>query len=483
MIAITVKFLTGAYHATPWGSDVNEGVPEWPPSVWRLLRAIISSWKNTLRKLSDDDILPIIKKLSSQLPEYFLPDASVSHTRHYVPANGRKLIMNTFVVVGKHPLYIIWSNVDLTEREALLLQKILQNIHYFGRAESWSSTTISDKPPEANCVPWEGQEIATGADLVRVLAPKRDIVFTDTRSQSRGSDLKSITITTNELQDRNHIDPPGGRWVQYVLPPNCFVTTPAGSTGTPLINDITVFRYAIVGTVRPSIRDTLRVGDIARSACMSQYGQRTSGGTTPVFSGKDDNGNPLTNHQHAFYLPTYESQNREVDHLTIMSKKPFTKHECDVLFSLDRLYSYNMPPVNLVFLGCGTHADFSDVPMMRKSKSWVSTTPVTLTRHVKYRGRGKHKHVVDSPEDQIRNELRLRYSDQYAPKKVSLNVTSPIHGTSVRPYEFYRLRNHGSVNKGHTYAVSLEFDKQVAGPITLGYAAHFGLGMLVPRRD
>ena len=41
-ITIKLTFPGGRYHATPWGRHVNEGVPEWPPSPWRLLRA---SWR------------------------------------------------------------------------------------------------------------------------------------------------------------------------------------------------------------------------------------------------------------------------------------------------------------------------------------------------------------------------------------------------------------------------------------------------------
>ena len=44
MIAISLHFLTGRFHATPWGHHVNEGVAEWPPSPWRLLRALMATF-------------------------------------------------------------------------------------------------------------------------------------------------------------------------------------------------------------------------------------------------------------------------------------------------------------------------------------------------------------------------------------------------------------------------------------------------------
>jgi hypothetical protein len=45
VVVIELRFLTGRFHATPWGRNVNEGVPEWPPSPYRLLRALYDAWK------------------------------------------------------------------------------------------------------------------------------------------------------------------------------------------------------------------------------------------------------------------------------------------------------------------------------------------------------------------------------------------------------------------------------------------------------
>ena len=42
MPTLSIRFPAGRYHATPWGHHVNEGLIEWPPSPWRLLRALLS---------------------------------------------------------------------------------------------------------------------------------------------------------------------------------------------------------------------------------------------------------------------------------------------------------------------------------------------------------------------------------------------------------------------------------------------------------
>ena len=50
MIALSVRFIAGRYHATPWGHHVNEGLIEWPPSPWRILRALLASCKRACRE-------------------------------------------------------------------------------------------------------------------------------------------------------------------------------------------------------------------------------------------------------------------------------------------------------------------------------------------------------------------------------------------------------------------------------------------------
>ena len=41
---LAIRFPLGRYHANPWDRAVNEGATEWPPSPWRLLRALVATW-------------------------------------------------------------------------------------------------------------------------------------------------------------------------------------------------------------------------------------------------------------------------------------------------------------------------------------------------------------------------------------------------------------------------------------------------------
>ncbi len=76
MIGISVSFPSGRFHATPWGRHVNEGAPEWPPSPWRFLRALVATWKRKLDdQLSQADVELLLRALIAP-PQLLLPPAT-----------------------------------------------------------------------------------------------------------------------------------------------------------------------------------------------------------------------------------------------------------------------------------------------------------------------------------------------------------------------------------------------------------------------
>src|SRR5205814_7105424 len=104
MLAIAIRFPAGGrFHATAWGSHANEGVPEWPPSPWRLLRALIATarWKSGAATSADPPRLrPLIAAMAAAPPpRYELPKAAAAHTRHYLPLgdDSTTKVFDTFV--------------------------------------------------------------------------------------------------------------------------------------------------------------------------------------------------------------------------------------------------------------------------------------------------------------------------------------------------------------------------------------------------
>src|SRR6185369_130127 len=105
MLAIAITFPAGRYHATPWGRHVNEALPEWPPSPWRLLRALVAVWKRKLPHLPREAVEDVIGELARTNPAFCLPPATLGHTRHYMPLNStdeskRTKVFDAFVSVA-----------------------------------------------------------------------------------------------------------------------------------------------------------------------------------------------------------------------------------------------------------------------------------------------------------------------------------------------------------------------------------------------
>src|SRR5947209_2960160 len=103
-LSVALSFPAGRFHATPWGHHVNEGRTEWPPSPWRLLRALVAVWKRKLPgvPLVEENIEGLLTALASQPPTFHLPLATLGHTRHYMPlgstnANERTKVFDAFV--------------------------------------------------------------------------------------------------------------------------------------------------------------------------------------------------------------------------------------------------------------------------------------------------------------------------------------------------------------------------------------------------
>ena len=172
-VTLAFHFPAGRYHATPWGHHVNEGVIEWPPSPWRLLRALVSVGYTS--GLWNGERLPpvacrLIEKLATELPRYRLPSAAGAHSRHYMPTavldKGREkttLVFDTWGRIGDQELTVTWD-VDFNEEELVMFANLVERLGYLGRSESWVAGRVvpqGDATPESNCYP-EQQEVSPG---------------------------------------------------------------------------------------------------------------------------------------------------------------------------------------------------------------------------------------------------------------------------------------------------------------------------------
>lgn len=202
-LTISIRFLTGRAHLHPWQTHHSEGRVDWPPSPWRLLRAIVAVAGRGLTTLplpdyivdpgnlprrtrsnpqpvwpptgyvplpddwsqAESDEVPIsrLARLLSELsssPSIWLPKTSGGHTRQYFPLGSPdakqwieksgSAVFDTFAVIRKdQPLLFHWPDLALDAQSLADLKLILGRMTYFGRAESWCQAGVhADATPE-----------------------------------------------------------------------------------------------------------------------------------------------------------------------------------------------------------------------------------------------------------------------------------------------------------------------------------------------
>jgi len=164
--------------------------------------------------------------------------------------------------------------------------------------------------------------------------------------------------------------------------------------------------------------------------------------------------------------------------LTVYAPRGFAVGDVGALGALSVIYRRgNRPDVRLLLTGLGTAADFAEVPLFTESKCWRSVTPFSLPRFAT-RGAGKPARPRDLPEAQLRRELRVRGLPE--PVRIErLEGYAAGERPLVRWLEFQARRFKGESGNGLA-GFELEFAEEVAGPLALGFACHFGLGLFVP---
>lgn len=493
MLALSITFPAGRYHATPWDRHVNEGAVAWPPEPWRLLRGLIATWHHKVKhtgKHSESTLLGLIESLAQEPPEYGLPAASHSHTRHYMPqfaAGKTSLILDAFAAVGRDdPLTIVWRTLELPSDQRDLLDDLLAVIGYLGRAESWVEARRTTEAPEANCKPGTvSLDAATGelrGEAVTLYASLRSEEYEKVRQRFLldkkavkrlgktlpDNLLDALSVDTADLREQGWNQPPAARKVSYLrrvdaLKPVLVIR----KTSAPVA---TTASFILVGKPLPRVEDSLRIGELMRVAVMSQakrvFGE---GNIPPVFSGHDmPEGN---RHRHAFYLPWDRNGDGRLDRILLHVPGGMDAKQQRVLEKLNRIWSRDGAEWRLALEGIGG-IEAGGV-LTQTGATWESVTPYLHPWHVKKRF---------TVEDQIYRECRERG----LPEPVSMETVDEIdvgRNRKRHPIHFHRFRSRRGFAQPDRLGSfwRLTFPAPVQGPLALGFACHFGLGLFVPR--
>lgn len=490
MVAIELRFLTERFHATPWGRNVNEGVPEWPPSPYRLLRALYDVWKRKRPDWPESRMRPILQALGKEPPHFVLPPATAAHTRAFLSENkpdvtARQKVFDPFVVLSpKDAVVVGWPAVSIPPDAASDLGELLRLMNYLGRSESWVQARLL---PHADGVRWNCAPAQAGADpemfeRVRVACP----VAPDTYNQSpyevpmkgkRGRRqpldwLDALSWSTKALLKARLSEPPALRYITYLRPARCLEPPPVlrEHGREPLI---TAVLYTLEGKVRPPVTAALEVAERVRRKLMGIH-KRIVGNPTrvsPKLSGKDAEGRPLSGHRHTFVLPLDKDRDGWLDHLLVTCKEPFDRDERRALDGLESIWQTRGRP------------DLRCIPIFwgEPERIWPRTivvrsmTPFVPPRHYR-KGRGEFAQW-------LAGEVHREAANQGLPPlaRVTPMRSLRVGGREIRWIEFRRNRKDDPPRLG--YGFELEFTQPPMGPVTLGYGCHYGLGLFVPAED
>jgi CRISPR-associated protein Csb2 len=402
-------------------------------------------------------------------PAFYLPPAMMAHTRHYDVANQSAKFFDTFVALNPADAVVcVWQEAELVGEDRDALVTLLASLGTFGRAESWCEADLLDPDalPALNSMPLEERQSLAGLEPVRVMMP--DAENTDT--------LETLLIETSTMRRQKHLDLPGARWVTYTRSADALTirhVAPTRRTHPPRI--MTVARYALDASVLPLAQNALPFTEQIRRALIRS---RVNTSHSMALIGKTADGTPLEGHVHAHYLVTDEDGDGRLDHITIYAPCGFDPDDVQALGRLTCIFqSGNRSEVRTVLIGLGQREQFEQVPIFAASRMWRSVTPFSLPRFAS-RGDGKSPRPRDLPEAQLCRELRVRH----LPEPVSIQRTTgyEIYGRPVvRWLEFHTRRFKGEQGYGLA-GFTIEFAEEVGGPITLGFACHFGLGLFIP---
>jgi CRISPR-associated protein Csb2 len=512
MIAIKITFPAGRWHATAWGTHVNEGVPEWPPCPWRLLRALLAAWFWKDRR--DEAVLrSLLEKLASVAPDYLLPEAAAAHTRHYMPGgDGKKTkIFDTFVHVSEgQALWVRWD-VELGATEQTLLARLLASLSYLGRAESLVDAALvsAGELPLRRVSDWtRPAEISTSEDgeAIRLLAPQEPDAYSawatsqnEPASKGKKPKGKKKAATLPEtLHDALQLDtadwkkdgwnlPPGSRWLDYIRPRDAFKIAPVSRPRTTRRTSLpTVARFALTAKVPPGITQSLSLAERFHQSLCKQL----DGIASPALTGVDASGQPLTGNAHAYFLHECDHHGY-VTHVTVHAPLGFSPDDSRALSRMRKVWSIEGKgaEIDVILLATGQGADFNPAsPYFRPSRVWRSLTPFVPVRHSKATRTGVAKLdpitklQIGSPEHDCLRLLSLVAPDVGPVRVQNLGARLAVGLRSIPALDFQRQRRNGGGTRGdhRGCALELEFESPTALPFALGYAAHFGLGLFAP---
>ncbi len=398
---IEVELLSGRYHAHVWGeSQFGMAGPEWPPSPWRLLRALAAAWFGARPAPSaEQDRDELLEALGcSGPPELWLPKTSLHELRYYQPvwreASYRPVLHHDHFSVPEGGRFWFKFDVPLSTKQQRLLADLLARIHYFGRSESRARLRVAnvELPPQKSyrVVPVCLREASQRDEhyiSCRVLCTTGDFRASDlwrVRAGDSGAPGAPPHLVDRLIGKRMPL-PSGTRWVDYAVPSESLASdirparVPAAQHSSTV--GVTEIRFRLSRRIPIPVSLLVALSRAFRDAVVHQYERIVPGHHSRILTGREPDGTVSRGHQHVYYLPRVKASSGTIDKLAVVIPSgQVTREELDAIVSVGRI----------TLLGESEYPVIAIVEDLVKSRAnqeparrWRSVTPFLLP--VRYR--------------------------------------------------------------------------------------------------
>jgi len=495
-IILQQHFPLGRFHANPWKAfPFDDPFGEWPPSPWRLIRALVARSHQISREdpaIGENEREVLVRAFCTSSIRWHLPPQSWRGPalRQYQPAEFSRVpksakepgymahattknLDNCWLTAG--PEDTVWWFIEgahWTHAGLRLLDAGLARMTYFGRAESITLMQRSEDQlnhPEPNCSAGPHRNTRSAP----VLFPASEATLADIERSTDDPAIADATV------------PPGAVW-RFAERPARPALREIPKRPTRRLPETRLVQFAIGSRVSPTIDSAAILTNRFRGRTISVL----SGGswskasterksTIALIAGKSADGKPLDGHQHASFALWFDPATRKAARLLVWRRTPFSHEEQQALLAAaeDPLsLGYNdrgRDPwrIHLVPLDSAVAPPSGFNPAQRFA-AWKTTTPFVPPQHI-YDRHGNEK-PGKSLTDQVLNELQ---NHRFPTGGVTVEV---LRSTWVKIHQPRAERGDKTNTAKRGHHLRLTFPMQVAGPIALGHSAHFGLGLFVP---
>lgn len=513
-LTLEQRFPLGRFHATRWKQGAfGDPFGEWPPSPYRLLRALAMRWFQYAREMGWSNakeeeerkvkLQPLLQALAASLPSFYLPPWTwrgpaikqyqpTGLEKHYKykkdERTGKKVLDykyldTTTTLVEDHYRAICpedavlwhWEDLNLQGEQLELLDRLLERVIYFGRAESFCLMRRCDAlPKEVNC------RLSEKGDGVPVLA----------QIPSEPLDFEALLCRTGDKKIREKPNPPGTRWFYAKLPALPKVALPR-PVRRKRPQEIKCIQFAVGGRVFPPLRLWVKLTERFRGRAVKNLAlalrpesegkyerlDREARHRLALLCGKDEEGKPLVGHRHAYFL-LWPDEDGNPTRLIVWRGEPFEQEEIEALLKASE-HPISWEPAAPRWKARLVPLPFEMSPpsgLLGSARVWRSITPFVppAERH-RFRRNGRER--KGETLERIVGKLVKGRGSVGRIEKISEPIWVNLHETRERR----RARKEtGTPWMRPGYMLRIEFDEPLNGPLIIGDSCHFGLGIFVP---